>query len=114
MRRTFTLRASLLAAVLFVLLEAPARAQTSTNYVVRGPAAVVAWGLDEGAIDFELTLVASNDVAPAQGDQPAPGPRLIFRVTRFASLGSTLIRRYWYGDVALPPNALSIGSDLSQ
>jgi hypothetical protein len=113
MKRTFSLRASLLAVALLTALALPARAQTNTQYVVRGPVAAVIWGLDQGAIDFDLTVLASSDIAPAVGAEPAPGPRIAFSLMRLSSLGGTLIRRYWYGSAALPLDALSISPDLS-
>jgi hypothetical protein len=114
MKRTFSLRAGLLAIALLTGLALPARAQTNTQYVVRGPVAAVIWGLDQGAIDFDLTLLASSDIAPAVGAEPAPGPRVAFSLMRLSSLGGTLIRRYWYGNAALPLDALSISPDLSE
>lgn len=115
MIRTLSIRAGLLAVALLAALALPARAQTTTTqYVVRGPVAAVIWGLDEGAIDFDLTVLASGDIAPAVGAEPAPGPRVAFSLMRLSSLGGTLIRRYWYGNAALPVGALSISPDLSE
>jgi hypothetical protein len=104
---------SLLAVALLTVLVLPARAQTTTQYLVRGPVASVIWGIDQGAIDFDLTVLATSDLAPAVGNLPAPGPRVAFSWTRLRALGGTLIRTQWYGNAALPLGALSIASDLS-
>lgn len=114
MRRLLLPRAGVLAAVLFSVLAVPSQAQTSEKYVVRGPVAAIVWGPDEGAVDVELTLVASGDLAPAQGDAPPAGPRVVFSATRLSALGGTLIRRQWFGSAPLPAGALSISSDLSE
>jgi hypothetical protein len=114
MTRSFWPRLGLTAIALMGMVAAPGRAQTTTNFVIRGPVAAVNWrnGL-EGPVNVDLTLFAFTDVAPAVGDQPAPGPRLVFSVTRLAALGGTLIRRQWYGSAALPAGALVIAPDLS-
>jgi hypothetical protein len=112
MRRTFSLWACLLAVALFSALVLPAQAQTKTQYLFKGPVAAVIWGLDQGAIDFDLTVVASNQMEPAQGDGPS-GPRIAFSELRLSALGGTLIRRQWYGNAPLPLDALSIAGDLS-
>lgn len=114
MRRTLSMRAVLLALAVFSSLTLPARAQTTTNYVIQGPVATVIWGVDEGAIDFDLTLLASNNVSPAVGDGSPSGPRIAFSLLRLSSLGGTLIRRQWYGNAVLPEGALVIASDLSE
>jgi hypothetical protein len=103
-----------LAAVLLSVIAAPAPAQTGQSLVVRGPVAAILWGPDEGAIDVELRLIASGDLAPAQGEQPPAGPRMVFSATRLSALGGTLIRRHWFGSAPLPAGALSISSDLSE
>jgi len=89
-------------------------ADTVTNYVIRGPGATVLWGLDQGALDTEVTILAFTDMAPAQGDKPPPGPRVIYSVTRLTALGGTVIRRQWYSDAPLDPGQLTVSSDLSE
>jgi len=112
MRRTRSMRAAVLALTLLGAVALPARAQTTSQYVIQGPIAAVIWGIDEGAVDFDLTVLASNSVSPVVGDGPS-GPRIAFSLLRLSALGSTLIRRQWYGNAALPAGALTIAPDLS-
>jgi hypothetical protein len=114
MARAFWQRVGLPALALLGLLAAPAQAQTKTNYLIRGPVAAVTWtdGLT-GPVNVDLTVFAFSDLAPAQGDQPLPGPHVAFSATQLRALGGTLIRRQWYGVAPLPAGALNIASDLS-
>jgi hypothetical protein len=114
MTRTIWQRVSLAAIAVVNLLIPPASAQTKADYLIRGPGATVIWGIEEGAIAFELTVLAFKDMAPVQGDQPTPGPRVAFALTRLSSVGYTLTRRHWYGEAALPPDSFTVASDLSQ
>jgi hypothetical protein len=114
MSRAFWQRVGLPAIALLALLAAPARAQTKTNFLIRGPVAAVNWsGGLAGPLDVDLTVLAFSDLAPTLGDQPPAGPRVAFSVTRLSALGGTLIRRQWYGHAALPLGALTIAPDLS-
>jgi hypothetical protein len=113
MRRMRSMRAAVLALAVMGALALPARAQTTSQFVIQGPIATVIWGIEQGAIDFDLTVVASNSVTPALGDVRPTEPRITFSWLRLSALGGTLIRRQWYGNATIPTGALSIASDLS-
>jgi hypothetical protein len=99
---------------LFLLLFATTAASADTTvYTVRGPGGAVAWGLGNQP-GTEVVVFAFSDLAPVLGSTPAPGPRVTFSVTQFALLGVTFLRRQWYGDVALNPEMLTIGANLTE
>lgn len=115
MSHGFWRRVGLPALALLALMAAPVGAQTKTNFVIRGPVAAVNWtGGLVGPVDVDLTVLAFSDLAPAQGNQPAPGPYVAFSATRLSALGGTLIRRQWYGNAPIPLGALSFGPNLSE
>lgn len=106
-------QAGLLALSLLGFLARAVAAETVANYQIRGPGAILLWGVEQGMIDTELVVLAFHDLAPGQGDKPPPGPRLLFSVTRTTVSGATPIRRQWYGEAALKPGALVISPGLA-
>jgi hypothetical protein len=107
-------RVGLLTLALFGFLVRPLSAQTTANYLIRGPGAMLNWGPDQGAVDVEMMAFAFTDMAPLTGDTPPPGPRVVFSATRLSALGSTLIRRQWFVDAPLKPEQLAVSTGLTE
>jgi hypothetical protein len=96
------------------LVASAVRAEASVaNYLVRGPGGAVVWGLGNQP-GTEVVAFAFSNLAPVEGNVPPPGPRVTFSVTHWASVGGGFVRRQWYGDAALKPDALKIGADLTE
>jgi hypothetical protein len=82
------------------------------TYAVRGTGGTL-WSLGDQP-GTELVAFAFSDVAPLGGNTPAPGPRISFSVTRSSLVGTVVVRRQWYGDVSIKPEAFQFASDLTQ
>jgi hypothetical protein len=94
------------------LAAAAAHADPAVSYVVRGSAGAAVWK-GGSPLGTEVVAFAFTQVAPAKGDTPAPGPRVVFSVTDVTSVNGIAVRRQWYGDAAIKPEWLSIAPDLS-
>jgi hypothetical protein len=94
------------------LAATAALADPPVSYVVRGPAGAAVWK-GGSPLGTEVVAFAFTQVAPAKGDTPAPGPRVVFSVTQVVSVNGIGVQRQWYGDAAIKPEWLSIAPDLS-
>jgi hypothetical protein len=108
----FGKRARCLVLPVLALAATAARADQAVNYVVSGPAGAAVWkgGSPLGA---EVVAFAFTQVAPAKGETPAPGPRVVFSATQVVSVNGVTVWRQWYGDAAIKPEWLAIAPDLS-
>jgi hypothetical protein len=112
----------LLVLPLFLLAAAGADAEQTASYRVSGTTGAMLWGLGSEPGTAVLALAfrravplepVPNTAAPPPDDLPPPGPRLVFSVTRRVRMGGAWVRRQWYGDVPLMPDALVAAADLS-
>jgi len=95
-----------------ILALAASAACAEQTYVVRGPTGAAIWAplLNGGT---EAVIFAFTQSAPAKGEKPEPGPRVVFSVTQWTWENGAAVRRQWFGDAALKPEWLPIQADLS-
>jgi hypothetical protein len=114
-------RYRLLALPLFLLAATATRAEQTARYEVSGPTGAALWGLgsEPGAAVLALAfsratpIAQERDTAAERDELPPPGPRLVFSVNRWVRLDGEWVRRQWYGDAPLKPEALTTAADLA-
>jgi hypothetical protein len=106
-------RACFLVLPILALAATAAQADPAVSYVVRGSAAAAVWK-GGSPLGTEVVAFAFTQVAPAKGDKPDPGPRVVFSVTQVVSVNGIAVRRQWFGDAAIKPEWLVIATDLSR
>jgi hypothetical protein len=88
-----------------------ARAEEAKSYVMKAAPAAALWGVGDRP-GTEALVFAFKELAPETGELPVPGPRMTFSVTQW-DLGATgWVRRQWFGDVPLAPEAFTVSADL--
>ena len=101
------------------LTATAARADPAAHYAISGTTGAALWGLGDEPGTEALAFVFSKadplpSDPPATDPLPPSGPRLAFSVTQWTLVGADWVRRQWYGDVPLAPQALAIAADLTE
>jgi hypothetical protein len=94
-----------------LVLVASAAHADPVRYGIAGTTGASLWAMGDRP-GTEVIAYAFQQATPEQGEEPKPGPRMIFSAAEWQWSLTGFLRRQWYGDAALPAEAFTIGEGL--